>query len=363
MAKRPLTPPAPEPQPAEQVVTIGLDIGYGATKAIAPGFAPIIFPSVWGLSNFPSKKDRAQIIQSNPVNATEILLDGGQEWLIGDLAQRQIGSGQLNYLRGRSGSGDSYGNDARLRFFKATIGKLGKELGLTSGEVLHVRLATGLPVAHMDGADALEEVLKGLHQIKTDAVDFTANIADLFVMPQPYGTIYAKQFTETGEYDPCYTATKTAVVDVGTYTVDLALDQDGEYIIDESDSVNGGVYQVHQRLINNLKRDGYDMERTKPGELDSILKNRCIKVGSKTERVDAAVEDALEGLIGTTVNRMKQLWGTARTIDTIFLSGGGATLIKDAVLEAGYKEAVLVENSQFANAQGYCNFALFDARS
>lgn len=365
MAKR-IAQPAPVEDAAPvqtSAITVGLDIGYGATKLVTPGLSPILFPSVWGLASFPSKKDRTQILGGNESNPSELLTIDGQDWLIGGFAQRQLNAGQLLSLRGRSGSGDVYGNDARLKLFKAAIGKVGALLKLTQGEVLHISLATGLPVSHMDGAEALEATLKGQHHIETAAADFVANVADLYVMPQPYGSIYANQFTEGGQYNPCHTATRTAVVDVGTYTVDLALDDDGEYISGESDSVEGGVYLVHQRLTSLLKAEGYDMDKAKSGELDKILRTKCIQVGAKVDRVESAVEGAIDVIRENTVNRMKQLWRTGRTIDVIYLSGGGAGLIKDAVREAGFEQAVQVEDSQFANARGYLNFALFDARN
>ena len=48
-------------------------------------------------------------------------------------------------------------------------------------------------------------------------------------MPQPYGTIYANTLNEVGEINRQHTYRRTGVCDVGTYTVDLALDDEGEF--------------------------------------------------------------------------------------------------------------------------------------
>lgn len=347
---------------APSVINVGLDIGYGAVKVVVHGLSPILFPSVWGLAIFSSKQDRAKIMAGNAENTTDLMNFDGQEWMVGNFAQRQLKAAQLSSLRGRSGSADVYGNESRLKLFKTAMGKIGAALKVQKGDVLHINLATGLPVSHMDGAESLEEILQQPHHVQNAAVDFTVNVSNLYIMPQPYGTIYANQFTENGTYNPCHTAKRTGVVDVGTYTVDLALDDDGEYITTESDSVEGGIYLVHQRLISLLKQRGLDMDNVKPGELDKILRTKCIQVGKATEAVDGEVDESLEVLRENTVNRMKQLWRTARTIDAIYLSGGGASLIKDEVLSAGFAQASLVDGSQFANAQGYYNFATFDTR-
>jgi flagellar hook protein FlgE len=54
--------------------------------------------------------------------------------------------------------------------------------------------------------------------------------------------------TETGEINEHHTYMRTGVVDVGTYTVDLALDDNGEFVDAESGSVESGVYTCQDRF-------------------------------------------------------------------------------------------------------------------
>jgi hypothetical protein len=61
------------------------------------------------------------------------------------------------------------------------------------------------------------------------------------------------------------------------------------------------------------------------------------------------------------LNLMSEKWKTGTTIDIIYLSGGGAELIYDAVVDA-YPQTVIVSQPQIANARGYLNYALFAAR-
>lgn len=55
------------------------------------------------------------------------------------------------------------------------------------------------------------------------------NVTEVRVMPQPYGTAYSQMLTPNGEINVHHTYMRTGIVDVGTYTVDIALDDDGEF--------------------------------------------------------------------------------------------------------------------------------------
>jgi hypothetical protein len=81
------------------------------------------------------------------------------------------------------------GNAFRLRLAKVAIGKLVR--GMWGRDVVHLRLSTGLPVDHMRDADELKESLLGQHVITTDSCEIIANITEVRVMPQPYGSICA----------------------------------------------------------------------------------------------------------------------------------------------------------------------------
>ena len=49
------------------------------------------------------------------------------------------------------------------------------------------------------------------------------------------------------------------------------------------------------------------------------------------------------------------------TVDVIYLSGGGAELVYEQVIEA-YPQTKLVPDAQMANARGYLHYAHFSAR-
>jgi plasmid segregation protein ParM len=330
-------------------VVVGLDIGYGQVKAVASGVDPVIFPSVWG-----RKSDSSfQTTQTEVGYTGDDLEDDEGAWLIGDKAVKHVAPASLRNLRGRTADESQYAHIARLRLAKAAFGKLFSDL--KDGDVLHVRLATGLPVDHMDGAEELKAQLLGQHKVSTDQADFVVNVVECFVMPQPYGTIYQQMIQSDGQLDIGYTYERTGVCDVGTFTIDAALDDDGEYIAPQSGSFEAGIHMVQRRIAEEYER----LFKQKPSakDVEMGVKTGYIKVRGQHEDFTEVRNSAVRDLSEAALNLANQVWQAGANIDVIFVTGGGAQLVYEAI-QRQYPQAVLADNAEIANAQGYLNFAL-----
>lgn len=340
-------------QPTSEVQTVGLDIGFGYTKAINDADS-VMFPSVTAHA----REIKFNADKTAAAHPGDQLTDNEGSWFIGDLALTQGREGDIIRLRGRTADESAIGNVFRTRLAKAALGKLYPTVH--DGNIIHFRIATGLPVEHMRDAGDLKKALVGQHLIQTDSANFIANVTEVMVMPQPYGTIYANTLTPAGDLNPCHTAIKTGVVDVGTYTVDIALDDDGEYIDVQSGSVESGVFTAQERIASAINRDFRELpdQRT----IDAVLKNACISVhGKPSIPYNDEVEQALAPLRSATLTLMNAKWKTGAFVDVIYVSGGGAELVIDDI-KAVYPQAQLVEKSQKANARGYLNYARFAER-
>lgn len=333
-------------------IDIGIDIGYGVTKAIMNGSpTPVLFPSVCGHAR--EIKFRAEEL-ANKYPGDQITDDDGS-WFVGDLAMSQLSTGGLLRLRGRTANEAEVGNVFRIRMMCAALGKLLP--GKRNGDVVQVRIATGLPVDHIRSSPELKAALLGQHRVYTDQSDFIVSVTEVMVMPQPYGIIYANMLTEAGELNPCHIATRTGVVDIGTYTIDVAVDDDGEYIDVESGSLEFGISTAQDAIAAMFERD--HGQKPKYKVVESILKTGCAKVGGETFDYTQEVNDALEPVRSATTNLMAEKWQAGKGIDVIYLGGGGAELVEQAVKAAGYKQAAISQNAQLSIAQGYLNYALF----
>ena len=331
------------------LVTLGLDIGYGITKAVTDDKI-IAFPSVMGHAR-EIKFQQDEIASRHP--GDQISDDEGT-WFVGDLALAQLPPGEILRLRGRTANEATMGNAFRLRLAKVAIGKLMQ--GLWNRDIVHLRIATGLPTDHMRDAAELKAALLGQHLIRTDTAEIVANVAEVMVMPQPYGTIYAATLTETGEINRAHSYRRTGVCDVGTYTVDLALDDEGEYVDAESGSVESGVFTAQERIAAALERD---YRQKIPFKLvEEVLQTGIFHANGEPVSYEGVVEEALAPLHSATLNLMSEKWQRGTTVDVIYLSGGGAALVYEAV-KVAYPQTQLITNAPIANARGYLHYARF----
>ncbi len=335
------------------ILTVGLDIGYGVTKVVTDQTAAA-FPSVAGHAREIKFNQEALATRYPGDQLTE---EDGSTWFIGDLALAQLPPGELLRLRGRTANEKTMGNAFRLRLAKAALGKLAQ--GMSEGDVFHLRLCSGLPVDHMRDAAELKQALMGQHLIRTDVAEIIANVTEVMVMPQPYGSAYAMMLTETGDINVYHTYMRTGVVDVGTYTVDIILDDDGDFVDAESGSVESGVYTAQERIAAMLERDY--REKMPHKIVEQVLRTGIFTASGKPVDYRQEVEEALAPLRSATLNLLSEKWQRGTTVDVIYLSGGGAELVYEQVADA-YPQTKLVPEAQLANARGYLRYAHFAAR-
>ncbi len=330
-------------------------LGYGVTKVVRDGEAAILFPSV--IAQGREIKFRGE--ETVAKHPGDLFTDeDGTTHFVGELALNQSHPAELVRLHGRTANETILGNAFRLRLLKAGLGKAFS--GVQHGEAIHTRLAVGLPVDHMRDAPELKASFLGQHRVLTDTADFVANIVEVMVMPQPYGTIYSKMLKPNGDIDPCHTARRTGVVDVGTYTIDLTLDDDGDYIEAMSGSAESGVHMAQERIAAMIERD----YREKPSyrTVESVLRTGCLKAHGDTVDYRDVVNEAVEPIRTATLALMSEKWQTGMSVDVIYLSGGGAELVARQV-QTLFKQAVLLDDAQTANARGYLAYANFAAKS
>jgi len=344
MTRKPTRPVVP---PTHMVV--GLDQGYGYTKAVTATDS-VTFPSVMGQArniNF-----RADEITTKYPGMT--LLDNGDRLFLGELALSQLRTNQLRRLRARATSGENeVAGQFRQRLMYVALGALGARAHVE--EIVHVQIATGLPVDHMLDADDLKQNLLGTHMIKTDQIGFVAHVTDVIVMPQPYGTIYSQFLTSTGAFNPHHMYDRTAVCDVGTYTIDLAVDDDGEYIASESASLEAGIYMAQEYIAEIINE--HHRERPAQRVVEEVLRTGHLNAFGARQDMRHEVEQALKPLREAVVNLTTERWGRGMNLDVIYLTGGGAPLVVDT-LHPIYKHARVLEDPVMANARGYLNYAL-----
>lgn len=333
----------------EASLLVGLDIGYGVTKVVTNA-ACVAFPSVWGVA----RDARFQAEELAKRYPGERITDDEGTFFVGDLALSQLRPEQVRYLRGRTSDETALGNVARLRLLSVALGKLMP--GVRGRDAVHVTLATGLPVDHMRGAAAFKESLIGRHLVQTDDVEMIVNICKVYCLPQPYGCLYRHALTKEGALNRSYKSKRTGILDVGTFTIDVAVDDQSYFVDSESGSLESGLYIVHTAIAEVYNRDHGSMpHHTK---VDDILRTGKTTVRGVEYDYREEVAQAIKNLEQAALQLVNDKWGIGDRVDTIYVCGGGAGLVFSAI-KGFYPHAVLTPNAQMANAQGYFQYGLF----
>ncbi|MDZ4768382.1 MAG: ParM/StbA family protein [Chloroflexota bacterium] len=340
--------------PPPTTLVVGLDMGYGYTKAVTENYS-VSFPSVIG---------HARTIRFNAKEIAEkypgmSLTDGVDALFIGELALSQLNTNALRRLRSRATAHDNeMATNFRRRLMFAALGRIGEHLRIE--DTVHVIISTGLPVDHMADAASLKSLLIGPHSVMTDRAAFVAHVSDVRIMPQPYGSIYSEMLLPDGALNARYTHTRTGVIDIGTYTVDLTVDDDGEFVAGSSGSLEAGIHMAEDAIsegINNRHR-----ARATQRQIDEVLRTGYLIAYGQREDWRREVSNALKPLQDAVIALATERWDSGLNLDRVQVTGGGAPLVFDA-LRAIYPQAVMLPDPHLANARGYLRYARFKARS
>lgn len=326
---------------------IGLDLGFGNIKAVAKNES-ILFPSVMGQAR-EMRFGKETLTEKYP---NEQITHDNSDFFVGKLAMNHLSKNHQRRLRGRTGRNDEQGMDFRTLMMKATLAKLfPNEL---NGDVIQVRIVTGLPVNHMGQSSLLKTALLGQHHVQTDSTNFVADVNEVVVMPEPRGTMFAFMLTDKGKINAEYTANTTVVFNGGEVTNDVQFDREGEFIDDLSQSSETG----HVLALNSLKQiyeERYGEEPT-IAMLKEILHNKRIRVFGEWESFNSEVEQALKPVREGGLQLLADTIQAGTAVDSIIVSGGIAITSFDNI-KGVYKQSIKSDNPLYDTAQGYYNYS------
>lgn len=205
---------------------IALDIGYSAVKLFSPNI----------VASFPSYAKRVgPDFQFAAIPPKESILykdlETGEMWLVGEIAQNTIASGDTSDSESSLYSRERY-NSAMFSVISRTglgIGMLTNEYGKYAKEKIVVQ--TGLPERYMSDENDLKDSLSGTHRfaLKIGNDDwvkfsFTLEFENIYVMSQPKGTLFSICIDKNGQFHKDaskYLSSSIIVFDPGFGTLDI----------------------------------------------------------------------------------------------------------------------------------------------
>jgi plasmid segregation protein ParM len=296
---------------------VGLDIGYGHTKIVTHDGDRHIFPSVVSaIAPTPVEHYGA------PTADDEVIV----ERIRCIVGERAIGA-ENRYM-------DLHNVWWITPTYKAIIAQASKFIPA------HSTVIAGLPISAYTAAES--------RAIVEDLVKTGLKAKRVLVAPQGIGAYYSDRTI----YHP---TNKVALVDIGNWTTEFIAIAGKHFIDRRSLGVQIGVSDIYATVAHELTTklgrpiDPSEVERSSRGNGDIRAQGRAYDQHAVDDRVSQLAKDRATQIL----SKMVSLWGAhAAEFETVLFCGGGAQLLFPYL--KSYREgAILMNDSQFANAVGF----------
>lgn len=323
---------------------IGVDVGYGYTKAARADGLQVSFPSV--VVRGRSGGDLTAALGGKSLKHRLVLSDGAPAGTETSL----VGNAALF-----AGGARTWDAQAARRSDYVQLVFMALRLLDASGDV---SLGVGLPLRLYTVPDerrALRERLSGAQALVSvdDGPVVPVRLREVKVFPQSAAAYFAA-VTRRPElaFEPC------AVVDVGYRTTDHMLVRlaPGERLArpDEraSGSLDVGVERVYAAVAQEVSQEASVI--LDPSDVEqAVLNGRPLSVRGRRVDVEPRVRSASADLASEIAARLKEAWGAAfNQVATVLVVGGGGVLLYPH-LSSLLDSVELLSDSAGANALGY----------
>lgn len=193
--------------------------------------------------------------------------------------------------------------------------------------VLYPRGVISIPVGEFNVQKDKEvrQLLQGEYQ-GLNGASLYAHIRpkDLIIIPEGLGTFWLAAFLPDGSMDERFAHGSTAVADIGYYTTDVVLMQDGVYVVGGAQSADIRMGTVAEAMQEDLRRQGaYGLD---VWQVDESLGQAAVTVNGSVYDLSQSVQVALSALAERVLNFVNNTL-RGKNIRTVILGGGGATLL------------------------------------
>lgn len=235
---------------------------------------------------------------------------------------------------------------------------------LTEATQATLDLVTGLPLADYErDRSRLRERLLGTHQfVREGRRGQSLTVETVRVVPQAWGAVLALLLDDKGRIvQPELSKEKVAVLDIGGHTVNY-LSVDGlSDIPSETQGTERGTWTIVRVAREYLDRNHPGLKRMSDHDvMEAVIAGETYDAGEPVD-LSHVTEPIIDDIGQEIVDTATQYWGAgAATFRRVIVCGGGAHLWGDHIKRA-FKQAVVVDNPELANARGFYRFAVNQA--
>lgn len=235
------------------------------------------------------------------------------------------------------------------RFFILTLFAIAYELENLpeKKEIYDIQLAAGLPPKHFNGLSERFKEYFTKRRGENDIISFTFNqkpisiqISDVLLVPQCYGAAVTR-------YEKIKNHSRVYIIDIGGFTLDYLLFENGKIDLSVCDSLENGVILMYNTIISGVSSvfDRLLSER----DVDDILQG-------KDEMFEDAVRKYVigqaEAFVVDIVNSLRER-GLDLTSAKVVFTGGGSILLEKYLVKTGRIKDHLLIDDITANVKGF----------
>lgn len=205
-----------------------------------------------------------------------------------------------------------------------------------------ITLLNGLPPKHYKLKTAFKDYF-----LKNEVVSFNYNkdefilkFKEVHIFPQAYAAAVTQKKLVLNEEE-------LLVVDIGGYTLDYMLLNNGSIDMSRCESLDNGIIRLYNTIINEC-RDEYDIILNEK-KVDALLD------GTSKIKIPGIIEYAqkkAEQFVNEIVNSLREQANDLRTTPVVFVGGGSVTLKNYLLDNPNISDAYFVDDVK-ANAKGY----------
>jgi hypothetical protein len=278
-------------------------------------------------------------------------LDGTQRYVFGDDV-RLLCDSEPTALTSRI----RYTSDMYRLFFASAFWKV---FGHLAGEgILYPRGVLSIPVGEFNVQKDKEvrQLLQGdyaINGLNGATLHVQMQPQDLIIIPEGQGTFWDMAFAPDGTMLERYIKGSTAVVDIGYYTTDIVLLQEGIYVVGGAQSSDIGIGNVAAAVLEDLRRQGaYGLDIW---QLDEMLSQPRLEINGQTYDTSISVHNELVTLTERIMNFANSTL-RGKNIRNVILTGGGSQLVYPYLNKALLPNWLLAVNPRRGNVDGAFQF-------